>query len=107
MIYEYASASSNNANTFTELNNNSLWWNLSTSLSMIIGHYVPIIAMLIVAASMTNKPILSPSFDNIKIDSLLFTVWTAGLMLVLTTLIFLPVILLGSIAEGVKLTSGG
>ena len=107
VIYEYAAASSNNANTFTEVNSNSLWWNLSTSLSMIIGHYVPIIAMLIVAASMTNKPILSPSFDNIKIDSLLFTGWTAGLMLVLTTLFFLPVILLGSIAEGVKLTSGG
>lgn len=107
VIYEYAAASSKNANALAEINSNSLWWNLSTSLSMLIGHYVPIIAMLIVAASMTNKPILSPSVDNFKIDSLLFTGWTAGLMLVLTTLIFLPVILLGSISEGFKLTSGG
>ena len=107
VIYEYAAASANNASIFLSTRDNSLWWNLSTSVSMLIGRYVPIIAMLLVAGNMANKPILSPSIDSFKTDSLVFTSWIAGLMLIVTTLIFLPVILLGPIAEGIQLTAGG
>ncbi|CDN12439.1 MAG: potassium-transporting ATPase subunit A [Richelia sp.] len=107
VIYEYAAASANNASIFLSTRDNSLWWNLSTSVSMLIGRYVPIIAMLLVAGNMANKPILSPSIDSFKTDSLVFTSWIAGLMLIVTALIFLPVILLGPIAEGIQLTAGG
>ncbi len=107
VIYEYAAASANNATIFLGTGDNSLWWNLSTSVSMLIGRYVPIVAMLLVAASMANKPTLSPSIDSFKTDSLIFTSWIAGLMLIVTTLIFLPVILLGPIAEGIQLIAGG
>jgi K+-transporting ATPase ATPase A chain len=106
VIYEYTAASANNGSTFQGLKDNSLWWNFSTAVSMLMGRYIPITAMLLVAESMGKKPILPKNIDGLKTDSLLFTSWTAGIMLLVTTLIFLPVILLGPVAEGIKLAQG-
>ncbi len=106
VIYEYAAASANNGSTSGGLSHNNLWWNLSTVLSMLLGRYVPIIAILLVAESMTKKPLVPKSIDSLKTDSLLFTSFTAGIMLIMTALIFFPVMILGPVAEGIKLAAG-
>jgi len=104
VIYEYAAASANNA-TSGEMINNNLWWNLSTALSMLLGRYVPIIAILLVAESMAKKPLIPKSTNSLKTDSLLFTSFTVGIMLIMTILIFFPVMILGPVAEGIQVIS--
>ncbi|WP_088241045.1 potassium-transporting ATPase subunit KdpA [Calothrix rhizosoleniae] len=106
VIYEYAAASANNGSTSPGLSNNNLWWNLSTAFSMLLGRYVPIIAILLVAESMAQKPLVPKSIDSLRTDSLLFTSFTVGIMLILTALIFFPVMILGPVAEGLKLAAG-
>ncbi|MDJ0799179.1 MAG: potassium-transporting ATPase subunit KdpA [Calothrix sp. MO_167.B12] len=106
VIYEYTAASTNNASTFQGLNNRNLWWNLSTTVTMLLGRYVPIIAMLLVAESMAKKPQLPEKIDSLKTDSLLFTSLTAGIMLIVTGLMFFPAIILGPVAEGIQLATG-
>ncbi|CEJ42774.1 potassium-transporting ATPase subunit KdpA [Umezakia ovalisporum] len=106
VVYEYASASANNASSLQGLDNNTLWWNLSTCFSMLAGRYIPVTGILLLAHSMSRKPTIPQTPSNLKTDSLLFTIATAGLVVILGMLAFFPVLALGPIAEGFKLASG-
>ena len=111
VVYEYASAAANNGSGFEGLADTrpaptALWWNLSTCVSILVGRYVPIIAMLLLADSMAHKPTVAETPGTLRTDSLLFTIVTAGVILVLGVLTFFPVLALGPIAEGFKLAAG-
>ncbi|EAW46200.1 potassium-transporting ATPase subunit A [Nodularia spumigena CCY9414] len=106
VVYEYASAAANNGSGLQGLNNNTLWWNLSTCLSMFAGRYIPIIALLLLADGMSRKPTIPETPNTLKTDSLLFTTATAGLVVILGMLAFFPVLVLGPVAESFKLASG-
>lgn len=100
VIYEYASAAANNGSGFEGLGDATLWWNLSTSFSLIVGRYVPIIALIYLADSMAQKQPVPETAGTLYTDSFLFTGVTAGTILILGALTFLPVLALGPIAEG-------
>lgn len=106
VVYEYAAAGANNGSSLQGLNNNTLWWNLSTCLSMFAGRYVPMMAILLLADGISRKPKIPETAITVKTDSLLFTVATAGLIVILAMLAFLPVLALGPIAEGLQLAAG-
>ncbi|MBW4571808.1 MAG: potassium-transporting ATPase subunit A [Tolypothrix carrinoi HA7290-LM1] len=108
VVYEYASAAANNGSGFAGLANSqpaptALWWNLSTCVSILVGRYVPIIAILLLADSMAHKQTVAETPGTLRTDSLLFTSVTAGVILILGVLTFFPVLALGPIAEGFKL----
>ena len=106
VVYEYASAAANNGSGLEGLKNNTLWWNLSTLVSLIGGRYIPIIAILLLAEGMSRKQPVPETPERLRTDSLVFTSITAGVTLVLGVLTFFPVLALGPIAEGLKLASG-
>jgi len=99
VIYEYASAAANNGSGFEGLGDNTLWWNLSTSVSLLLGRYVPIIALLLLADSMFRKQPVPETPGTLRTDTGLFTGITAGVILILGALTFLPVLALGPVAE--------
>jgi potassium-transporting ATPase potassium-binding subunit len=105
VVYEYASAGANNGSGFEGLNDNTLWWNLSTAVSILIGRYVPIIAILLLADNMTHKQPVPETPGTLRTDSSLFISVTAGVILILSVLTFFPVLALGPIAEGFKLAA--
>jgi potassium-transporting ATPase potassium-binding subunit len=106
VVYEYASAAANNGSGFEGLNDGSLWWNLSTCFSLLLGRYVPIIALLLLADSMSVKQVIPETSGTLRTDNSLFVTITAGTILILGVLTFFPVLALGPIAEGFKLASG-
>ncbi|MBW4686425.1 MAG: potassium-transporting ATPase subunit A [Komarekiella atlantica HA4396-MV6] len=106
VVYEYASAAANNGSGLEGLNDNTLWWNLSTLVGLLGGRYIPIIAILLLADSMSRKQAVPETPGTLKTDSLVFTGVTAGVTLILGVLTFFPVLALGPIAEGFKLASG-
>ncbi|MFN6465997.1 MAG: potassium-transporting ATPase subunit KdpA [Nostoc sp. DedVER02] len=106
VVYEYASAAANNGSGLEGLKDNTLWWNLSTLVSLIGGRYIPIIAILLLADGMARKQQVQETPGTLRTDSLVFTGITAGVTLVLGVLTFFPVLALGPIAEGLKLASG-
>ncbi|MCW5312908.1 potassium-transporting ATPase subunit A [Nostoc sp. KVJ3] len=106
VVYEYASATANNGSGLEGLKDNTLWWNLSTLVSLIGGRYIPMIAILLLADGMARKQPVPETPDTLRTDSLVFTGITAGVTLVLGLLTFFPVLALGPIAEGLKLGSG-
>ncbi|OKH25786.1 potassium-transporting ATPase subunit KdpA [Chroogloeocystis siderophila] len=103
VVYEYTSASANNGSGFEGLGDNTLWWNLSTSISLLGGRYIPIIALLLLADSMARKQPVPATAGTLRTDTLLFTSVTAGVILILGVLTFFPVLALGPIAEGFQL----
>ncbi|GAA6620806.1 potassium-transporting ATPase subunit KdpA [Scytonema sp. NUACC26] len=103
VVYEYASASANNGSGLEGLGDSTLWWNLSTCLSLLMGRYIPIIAILLLADSMTRKQALPETPGTLRTDTTLFTTVTAGVILILGVLTFFPVLALGPIAEGFNL----
>ncbi|MGC9525392.1 MAG: potassium-transporting ATPase subunit KdpA [Limnospira sp.] len=103
VVYEYASAAANNGSGFEGLNDNSLWWNLSASVSLLAGRYVPLIALVFLAEGMARKQPVPETAGTLRTDTPLFTGVTAGAILILGALTFLPVLVLGPVAAGFNL----
>jgi potassium-transporting ATPase potassium-binding subunit len=112
VVYEYASAAANNGSGFEGLADSQpaptgLWWNLSTSLSLLGGRYIPAIALLLLADSMSRKQPVPQTVGTLRTDTLLFAGVTAGVILILGALTFFPVLALGPIAEAFQIARGG
>lgn len=107
VIYEYASAAANNGSGFEGLGDDNLWWNLSAGLAIAVGRYVPIVALLFLADGMTRKQPVPETPGTLRTDTGLFTAVTAGVILILGALTFLPVLALGPIAEAFQIAAGG
>ncbi|MBW4663288.1 MAG: potassium-transporting ATPase subunit A [Chroococcus sp. CMT-3BRIN-NPC107] len=105
VVYEYTSAAANNGSGFEGLGDATLWWNLSTLVSLLAGRYVPIIAILLLADSMRQKQPVPETSGTLRTDTFLFTAVTAGIILVLGVLTFFPVLALGPIAEAFSIAS--
>lgn len=103
VVYEYASAAANNGSGLEGLADATPWWNLSTSLSLLGGRYLPIAALLALAEGFRRKPALEPSPGTLRTDTALFSGVTALVLLLLGALTFFPVLALGPIAEALTL----
>ena len=99
VVYEYASAAANNGSGFEGLGDGTLWWNLSCVVSLLGGRYLPIVALLFLAAGFARKQPVPPGPGALATDTTLFTVVTAVVILILGALSFFPVLALGPIAE--------
>ena len=95
VVYEYISASANNGSGFEGLADNTLWWNLSTAASMLLGRYVSICAILLLADTMARTKPAPAIAATLKTDTLLFTSLTAILIFTLSFLIFFPILING------------
>ncbi len=104
VIYEYASASANNGSGFEGLGDATVWWNLSAGVSILLGRYVPIVALLLLAESMSQKQPVPMTDGTLRTDTGLFTSITGVVILILGVLTFLPVLALGPIAEAFQLS---
>jgi K+-transporting ATPase ATPase A chain len=105
VVYEYASAAANNGSGLEGLGDGTPWWNLSTSLSLLGGRYLPIAALLALADGFRRKPALEPSPGTLRTDTGLFTGVTAVVLVILGALTFFPVLALGPMAEALSLAS--
>ncbi|NDJ19018.1 potassium-transporting ATPase subunit KdpA [Myxacorys almedinensis] len=108
VIYEYASAAANNGSGLEGLADSQpaatgLWWNLSASVALLGGRYIPIIALLLLADSLSRKQPVPETAGTLRTDTPLFTGVTAGVILILGALTFFPILALGPIAEAFSL----
>ncbi|HWO53099.1 MAG TPA: potassium-transporting ATPase subunit KdpA [Paenibacillus cookii] len=98
-LYEFASSAANNGSGFEGLGDNTVFWNVSTGLVMLLGRYVSIIALLAVAGSLSRKKPVPESIGTFRTDTKLFAGILVGTVLLIGALTFLPVLVLGPVAE--------
>ncbi|WP_438347841.1 potassium-transporting ATPase subunit KdpA [Paenibacillus sp. FA6] len=99
VLYEYTSSAANNGSGFEGLADNNVFWNVSTGLVMFFGRYMSIIAMLAVAGSLSAKKPVAETIGTFRTDNKLFIGILLGVVLLIGALTFLPVIVLGPVAE--------
>jgi K+-transporting ATPase ATPase A chain len=99
MLYEFSSAAANNGSGFEGLGDNTPFWNISTGLVMLLSRYIPIIAPLALAGVLAAKPAAPETAGSLRAESATFgfTLWSV--VVVLGLLMFMPVAVLGPIAE--------
>jgi K+-transporting ATPase ATPase A chain len=99
MLYEFSSAAANNGSGFEGLGDNTPFWNISTGLVMLLSRYIPIIAPLALAGTLAAKPASPETAGSLRVDSATygFTLW--AVVVILGLLMFMPVAVLGPIAE--------
>jgi K+-transporting ATPase ATPase A chain len=103
MLYEFSSASANNGSGFEGLGDNTPFWNISTGLVMLLGRYIPILAPLALAASLAAKQAAPEGAGSLRAESAMFGFALWSVVVILGLLMFLPVAVLGPIAEHLAL----
>jgi potassium-transporting ATPase potassium-binding subunit len=103
MLYEFSSATANNGSGFEGLGDNTPFWNIGTGLVMLLSRYIPIIAPLALAGSLAGKAAAPETAGSLRADSgtFGFTLW--AVVVILGLLMFMPVAVLGPIAEHLAL----
>ncbi|MEJ5204306.1 potassium-transporting ATPase subunit KdpA [Acinetobacter junii] len=99
VFYEYVSAFANNGSGFEGLADNTVWWNLSTSVALLAGRYSVLIIPVLIAVSLATKPKADETKGSLQIESSAFALTLIGIVLILTLLQFMPMLVIGPIAD--------
>lgn len=106
ILYAYSSAAGNNGSAFAGLNANTLFYNLTLGLGMLIGRFGVIIPVLAIAGNMAGKKITPPSAGTFHTDNWLFAGLLIATILIVGGLTFFPALSLGPIIEHLLMNKG-
>ena len=99
ILYEFTSATANNGSGLEGLGDNTPFWNIATGMAMLLSRYIPIIAPLGLAGSLAAKPAAPETAGSLRPDSTTFGLTLWAVILILGLLMFMPVAVLGPVAE--------
>lgn len=106
ILYAFASAAGNNGSTFGGLNVSTVFYNLMTTLGMLIGRFGIIIPILAIAGSLAQKKIIPVSQGTFKTDNILFVGLLISIIIIVGGLTFFPALSLGPIVEHILMQKG-
>ena len=98
-LYLYTSQTGNNGSAFAGITGNTLWYNTTGGIAMLIGRYFVIIPMMAVAGSLVVKKIVPASTGTFPTHGGLFVGLLVGVILIVGGLSFFPALALGPIVE--------
>jgi potassium-transporting ATPase potassium-binding subunit len=106
ILYAYTSASADNGSAFAGLNANTPWFNVTIGMVILIGRYIPIVALLGISGSLLSKKSLGQTVGSLRTNTFLFSAIWAGTVLIIGALTFAPVLVLGPVAEYLEMHAG-
>ncbi|MBI1779495.1 MAG: potassium-transporting ATPase subunit KdpA [Proteobacteria bacterium] len=106
ILYGYVSTTGNNGSAFAGLTGNTLFYNTTLGLAMLLGRFFVIVPMLAVAGSLAAKKIVPPSAGTFPTHGTLFVGLLIGVILIVGGLTFFPALSLGPIVEHVAMNAG-
>ncbi len=104
ILYEFSSAAANNGSGFEGLADATPAWNVVTGMIMLAGRFIPILLPLAIGGLLATKKSTPETSGTLRTDTVLFGVIIAGCVVFIGALLFLPVAVLGPMAE--HLTAG-
>jgi K+-transporting ATPase ATPase A chain len=106
ILYAFTSMAGNNGSAFGGLNGNTLWYNTSGAITMLVGRFFMIIPMLAIAGNLAKKKYVPPSLGTFPVTTPLFSVLLVGVILIVGALTFFPALSLGPILEHLLMSVG-
>jgi K+-transporting ATPase ATPase A chain len=99
VLYLYVSQTANNGSAFAGFTGNTLWYNTTGGLAMLVGRYFVIVPMMAVASSLVAKKSVPASAGTFPTHSPLFVGLLVGVIVIIGGLTFFPALALGPLAE--------
>jgi K+-transporting ATPase ATPase A chain len=106
VLYAYTSAVGNNGSAFAGLNANTLWYNTSLAVAMLLGRFFMVIPILAIAGNLAAKKQVPESLGTFPVTGPLFTVLLISVVLIVGALTFFPALSLGPILEHLLMNAG-
>lgn len=106
ILYAYTSAAGNNGSAFGGLSGNTLWYNTTLGIAMLLGRFAYVIPVMAIAGSLGAKVKAPASAGTFPTDGPLFVGLLIGIILILGGLQFFPALALGPIVEHFAMLAG-
>jgi K+-transporting ATPase ATPase A chain len=106
ILYAYCSAAGNNGSAFAGLNANSVFYNLTLGIGMLLGRFGVIVPVLAIAGNMAGKKITPVSAGTFRTDNWVFIGLLIMVILIVGGLTFFPALSLGPVIEHLLMKSG-
>ena len=106
ILYAFTSAAGNNGSAFAGLNANTMFYNITLGITMLIGRFFVIIPILAIAGSMVKKVSTEPSPGTFLTNTPLFGALLVMVILIVGGLTFFPALSLGPILEHLFMNAG-
>ena len=106
IIYAYASTNANNGSAFAGLNGNTLWFNTTLGLAMLLGRFAYVVPVLALAGALAAKKKIPTSAGTFPTDGPLFVGLLVGVIVILYLLQYFPALSLGPVVEHFEMLGG-
>jgi K+-transporting ATPase ATPase A chain len=100
VLYAFASGANNNGSAFAGLTASTPWLAVAIGVVMLLGRFLPILLVLALAGSFAAQDRIPATSGTLPTHRPLFVGLTVGTALLVTALVFFPVLTLGPLAEG-------
>jgi K+-transporting ATPase ATPase A chain len=99
ILYAYVSADANNGSAFAGLSANTLFYNVTLAIAMLVGRFWMIIPAMAIAGSLAAKKTVPASAGTFPTTGGLFIGLVTGVIVIVGGLTFFPALALGPIVE--------
>jgi potassium-transporting ATPase potassium-binding subunit len=105
ILYAYTSQTGNNGSAFAGLSANTLFYNITGAIAMLVGRFFMIIPAMAIAGSLAEKKSVPPSAGTFPTTGGLFVGLVVGVIVIVGGLIYFPALALGPIVEYLAMLS--
>jgi K+-transporting ATPase ATPase A chain len=106
VLYAYVSQDGNNGSAFAGLSANTMFYNLSGAIAMLVGRFWMIIPTMAIAGSLAAKKTVPASVGTFPTTGGLFVGLLVGVIAIIGGLTFFPALALGPIVEQLSINAG-
>ncbi|MGE0211199.1 MAG: potassium-transporting ATPase subunit KdpA [Parvibaculaceae bacterium] len=106
ILYAYTSAAGNNGSAFGGLSANTVWYNTTLGIGMLLGRFGYVVPVLAMAGSIAAKTRTQPTAGTFPTHTPLFVGLLIGIIIIMGGLQFFPALALGPIVEHFAMLAG-
>ena len=106
ILYAFSSTTGNNGSAFAGLSGNTLWYNTTLGIAMLIGRFLMIVPILALAGSLARKKVTPASAGTFPVHGGTFFILLTGTVILIGALNFLPALTLGPVVEHFLMQGG-
>ena len=103
VLYAYTSQGNNNGSAFGGLNANTLFYNVTGGLAMLISRFWLAVPTLALAGALAHKKLVPSGPGTLPTHTALFVLLLVGVVIMVGALTFVPALALGPIVEQLQM----
>ncbi|MEV1042828.1 potassium-transporting ATPase subunit KdpA [Streptomyces sp. NPDC050204] len=100
VLYAFASAANNNGSAFAGLSANTVWYNTTLGVVMLVGRFLPMVFVLALAGSLAEQQPVPVTAGTLPTHRPQFVGLLTAVILIVVGLTYFPALALGPLAEG-------